>query len=128
MVLGESGTGKELVAKAIHHHSRRAGGPFITVNSGSMPTALLESNPFGHVRGAFTGAVASKKRLFEMADGGSVFFDESGNIPLDTQAKLLQGKHSPAEELLRAVGGGPPVVRSGGNLAPRRGGAPGGGI
>ena len=90
MVLGESGTGKELVAKAIHHHSRRAGGPFVTVNSGSMPADLLESNLFGHVRGAFTGAVASKKGLFELADGGSVFFDEIGNIPLDTQAKLLR--------------------------------------
>jgi DNA-binding NtrC family response regulator len=90
MVLGESGTGKELVAKAIHHHSKRAGGPFVTVNSGSMPADLLESNLFGHVRGAFTGAVASKKGLFEMADGGSVFFDEIGNIPLDTQAKLLR--------------------------------------
>ncbi len=90
MVLGESGTGKELVAKAIHHHSRRAGGPFITVNSGSMPADLLESNLFGHVRGAFTGAVTSKKGLFELADGGSVFFDEIGNIPVDTQAKLLR--------------------------------------
>ncbi len=90
MVLGESGTGKEMVAKAIHHHSKRAGGPFVTVNSGSMPADLLESNLFGHVRGAFTGAVASKKGLFEMADGGSVFFDEIGNIPLDTQAKLLR--------------------------------------
>src|SRR5439155_6739533 len=67
-----------------------AGGPFVTVNSGSMPADLLESNLFGHVRGAFTGAVASKKGLFEMADGGSVFFDEIGNIPLDTQAKLLR--------------------------------------
>ena len=90
MVLGESGTGKELVAKAIHHHSRRSGGPFITVNSGSMPADLLESNLFGHVRGAFTGAVTSKKGLFELADGGSVFFDEIGNIPVDTQAKLLR--------------------------------------
>ena len=90
MVLGESGTGKEMVAKAVHHHSKRAGGPFVTVNSGSMPADLLESNLFGHVRGAFTGAVASKKGLFEMADGGSVFFDEIGNIPLDTQAKLLR--------------------------------------
>ena len=90
LVLGESGTGKELVAKAIHHHSRRAGGPFVTVNSGSMPADLLESNLFGHLRGAFTGAVASKKGLFELADGGSIFFDEIGNIPLDTQAKLLR--------------------------------------
>ncbi len=90
LVLGESGTGKELVAKSIHHHSRRSGGPFITVNSGSMPPDLLESNLFGHVKGAFTGAVSSKKGLFEMADSGSIFFDEIGNIPLDTQAKLLR--------------------------------------
>jgi two-component system, NtrC family, response regulator PilR len=90
LVLGESGTGKELVAKAIHHHSRRSDGPFVTVNSGSMPADLLESNLFGHMRGAFTGAIASKKGLFEMANGGSIFFDEIGNIPLDTQAKLLR--------------------------------------
>ncbi len=90
LILGESGTGKELVAKAIHHHSRRADGPFVTVNSGSMPPDLLESNLFGHVRGAFTGAVAGKKGLFEMADEGSIFFDEIGNIPLDTQSKLLR--------------------------------------
>ena len=90
LILGESGTGKELVAKAIHHHSRRADGPFVTVNSGSMPADLLESNLFGHIRGAFTGAVASKKGLFELAANGSIFFDEIGNIPLDTQAKLLR--------------------------------------
>jgi two-component system response regulator PilR (NtrC family) len=90
LVLGESGTGKELVAKAIHHHSRRADGPFVTVNSGSMPTDLLESNLFGHVKGAFTGAVTSKKGLFELADNGSIFFDEIGNVPPDTQAKLLR--------------------------------------
>jgi two-component system response regulator PilR (NtrC family) len=90
LVLGESGTGKELVAKAIHHHSRRASGPFVTVNSGSMPPDLLESNLFGHVKGAFTGAVANKKGLFELAHGGSIFFDEIGNIPLDTQSKLLR--------------------------------------
>ncbi len=90
LILGESGTGKELVAKAIHHHSRRADGPFITVNSGSMPHDLLESNLFGHVKGAFTGAISSKKGLFELAGGGSIFFDEIGNIPLDTQAKLLR--------------------------------------
>ena len=90
LVLGESGTGKELVAKAIHHHSRRAEGPFVTVNSGSMPPDLLESNLFGHVKGAFTGAISSKKGLFELADGGSIFFDEIGNVPIDTQAKLLR--------------------------------------
>ncbi len=90
LILGESGTGKELVAKAIHHHSRRAGGPFVTVNSGSMPPDLLESTLFGHVKGAFTGAIAAKKGLFEVADDGSIFFDEIGNIPADTQAKLLR--------------------------------------
>ncbi len=90
LILGESGTGKELVAKAIHHHSGRAKGPFVTVNSGSMPPDLLESNLFGHVKGAFTGAVSNKKGLFEMATNGSIFFDEIGNIPIDTQAKLLR--------------------------------------
>ncbi len=90
LILGESGTGKELVAKAIHHHSRRAQGPFVTVNSGSMPPDLLESNLFGHVKGAFTGAISNKKGLFELANGGSIFFDEIGNIPMDTQAKLLR--------------------------------------
>ena len=90
LVLGESGTGKELVAKAIHHHSRRATGPFVTVNSGSMPNDLLESNLFGHVKGAFTGAIQNKKGLFEVAATGSIFFDEIGNIPLETQAKLLR--------------------------------------
>ncbi len=90
LVTGESGTGKELVAKAIHHHSRRAQGPFVTVNSGSMPADLLESNLFGHVKGAFTGAISSKKGLFELANNGSIFFDEIGNVPLDTQAKLLR--------------------------------------
>ncbi len=90
LILGESGTGKELVAKALHHHSRRTQGPFVTVNSGSMPHDLLESTLFGHVKGAFTGAIAAKKGLFEAANNGSIFFDEIGNIPLETQAKLLR--------------------------------------
>jgi len=90
LILGESGTGKELVAKAIHQQSRRAAGPFVTVNSGSMPADLLESTLFGHVKGAFTGAIAAKKGLFEVADEGSIFFDEIGNIPVETQAKLLR--------------------------------------
>ena len=90
LVLGESGTGKELVAKAIHHHSGRSEGPFVTVNSGSMPPDLLESNLFGHEKGAFTGAVSRKQGLFEVATGGSIFFDEIGNVPPDTQAKLLR--------------------------------------
>ena len=90
LVEGESGTGKELVARAIHTHSPRAGAPFVTVNSGSMPTDLLESNLFGHIKGAFTGAIANKKGLFEVADTGSIFFDEIGTISMETQAKLLR--------------------------------------
>jgi DNA-binding NtrC family response regulator len=90
LVVGESGTGKELVAKAIHVNSPRADKAFIVVNSGSLPHDLLESNLFGHVKGAFTGAVYAKKGLFELADKGTLFFDEIGNIPLETQAKLLR--------------------------------------
>jgi two-component system response regulator PilR (NtrC family) len=90
LVIGESGTGKELVAKAIHANSPRTERPFVVVNSGSLPHDLLESNLFGHVKGAFTGAVYSKKGLFELADKGTLFFDEIGNIPLETQAKLLR--------------------------------------
>jgi two-component system, NtrC family, response regulator PilR len=90
LVVGESGTGKELVAKAIHANSPRVDKPFIVVNSGSLPHDLLESNLFGHVKGAFTGAVYSKKGLFEMGDKGTLFFDEIGNIPMETQAKLLR--------------------------------------
>jgi DNA-binding NtrC family response regulator len=90
LVVGESGTGKELVAKAIHANSTRSDRPFIVVNSGSLPHDLLESNLFGHVKGAFTGALYSKKGLFELADRGTLFFDEIGNIPLETQAKLLR--------------------------------------
>jgi DNA-binding NtrC family response regulator len=90
LIVGESGTGKELVAKAIHANSPRADKPFVVVNSGSLPHDLLESNLFGHVKGAFTGAVYSKRGLFELADRGTLFFDEIGNIPLETQAKLLR--------------------------------------
>ncbi len=90
LIQGESGTGKELVARAFHRKSARADKAFITVNSGNLPPDLLESNLFGHVKGAFTGAVAPKKGLFELADKGTIFFDEIGNIPLDTQAKLLR--------------------------------------
>lgn len=90
LIQGESGTGKELVAKAIHHASPRARNAFVTVNSGSLPPELLESSLFGHVKGAFTGAIASKRGLFEVADGGSIFLDEIGNISPDTQAKLLR--------------------------------------
>src|SRR5881296_4465500 len=90
LIQGESGTGKELVARAIHANSSRSERSFITVNSGNLPADLLESTLFGHVRGAFTGAVYPKKGLFDLADKGSIFFDEIGNIPLETQAKLLR--------------------------------------
>ena len=90
LIHGESGTGKELVARALHTHSARADRAFVTVNSGNLPPDLLESNLFGHVKGAFTGAMYPKKGLFEVADRGSIFFDEIGNIPLETQPKLLR--------------------------------------
>jgi DNA-binding NtrC family response regulator len=90
LVQGESGTGKELVAQACHRRSARADKPFVTVNSGNLPPDLLESNLFGHVKGAFTGALTTKKGLFEVADRGTIFFDEIGNVPMDTQAKLLR--------------------------------------
>src|SRR5215467_14373860 len=90
LIQGESGTGKELIAKAIHLKSSRADKPFVPVNSGSMPGDLLESTLFGHVRGAFTSAIAAKKGLFEVADQGTIFFDEIGTISLETQAKLLR--------------------------------------
>jgi len=90
LIQGESGTGKELVAQAIHQNSDRHNFPFITVNSGSLPPDLLESHLFGHVKGAFTGAVSQKKGLFETADQGTIFFDEISTINLETQAKLLR--------------------------------------
>src|SRR6185295_5765474 len=90
LIQGESGTGKELIAKAIHLKSARCDRSFVPVNSGSMPVDLLESTLFGHVRGAFTSAIAAKKGLFEVADQGTIFFDEIGTIGLETQAKLLR--------------------------------------
>jgi DNA-binding NtrC family response regulator len=90
LLQGESGTGKELIAKAIHMNSPRKGGPFVPVNTGSMPADLLESTLFGHVKGAFTSAIASKKGLFEMADRGTLFLDEIGTMSLETQAKILR--------------------------------------
>jgi DNA-binding NtrC family response regulator len=90
LIQGESGTGKELIAKAIHASSNRSENAFVTVNSGSLPTDLLESTLFGHLKGAFTSAISSKKGLFEVADHGSIFFDEIGTISLETQAKLLR--------------------------------------
>jgi DNA-binding NtrC family response regulator len=90
LLQGESGTGKELIAKALHLNSSRRDRPFVPVNTGSTPADLLESTLFGHVKGAFTSAVSSKKGLFEIADRGTLFLDEIGTMNLDTQAKILR--------------------------------------
>src|SRR3977135_3077881 len=90
LITGETGTGKELIAKAIHANSARADQMFVAVNSGSVPSDLLESALFGHVKGAFTGAATSRKGYFEVANKGTIFFDEIGTISQETQAKLLR--------------------------------------
>lgn len=90
LITGESGTGKELVAKAIHESSPRADAPFVVVNCSNIPSELLESELFGHTKGAFTGAVAAKKGLFEVADTGSIFLDEIGDLRPETQVRLLR--------------------------------------
>src|ERR1700687_4965048 len=90
LLQGESGTGKELIAKALHLNSTRRDRPFVPVNTGSMPPDLLESTLFGHVKGAFTSAIASKKGLFEIADRGTLFLDEIGTMSMDTQSKILR--------------------------------------
>ena len=90
LLLGETGTGKELLARAIHARSRRSDGPFIKVNCAALPPSLVESELFGHEKGAFTGATSAKLGRFELADGGTLFLDEIGEIPPEVQVKLLR--------------------------------------
>ncbi len=101
LITGESGTGKELVAKALHYNSRRRNRPFLAVNCSSLPHELLESELFGHVRGAFTGAMITKQGLFEAADGGTIFLDEIGDMEKALQAKILRALETKG---IRAVG------------------------
>ncbi len=106
LVLGESGTGKELVAKAVHGLSARGKGPFVAVNAGALAPGVLESELFGHEKGAFTGADAQRKGRFETADGGTLFLDELGEIPASTQVKLLRVLQ---DKVIERVGGSQPI-------------------
>ncbi|MBM4019474.1 MAG: sigma-54-dependent Fis family transcriptional regulator [Planctomycetes bacterium] len=103
LIVGETGTGKELVARAIHEHSRRRAGPFVAVNCGALPENLVESELFGYARGAFTGATTDKPGRFEAADGGSLFFDEVGELPPAAQVKLLRFLDTQTVERLGSV-------------------------
>jgi two-component system nitrogen regulation response regulator GlnG len=113
LVTGESGTGKELVARALHKHSPRGQGPFVAINTAAIPKDLLESELFGHERGAFTGAQAMRRGRFEQADGGTLFLDEIGDMPFDLQTRLLRvlsdgqfyrvGGHQPQKANVRVI-------------------------
>ena len=113
LITGESGSGKELVANALHKHSARANGPFVAINTAAIPKDLLESELFGHERGAFTGAQTTRRGRFEQADGGTLFLDEIGDMPFDLQTRLLRvlsdgqfyrvGGHNPMKTSVRVI-------------------------